>query len=53
MGKNKREMTNNNDNQTDAPGPLDKELERMRQEEARDQQVVENILSASLDTITS
>ena len=46
-------MTSNNDNQTDAQGPLDKELERMRQEEARDRQAVENILFSSLDTITS
>ena len=46
-------MANNGDNQTNAPGPLDQELERVRQEDTGDQQVVENILSPSLDTMTS
>ena len=41
------------DNQANAPVPLDEELERVRQEEARDRQAVENILSSSLDTMTS
>ena len=52
MVQKKRKRANNEDSQKNALGPLDEELERVRQEDGRDQELADNI-TASLGTMTS